>query len=113
MKGNNLQKLNRDDSRPIRLRWYDYDLKEFFTAGIAFYNGRYGDYTLKLNMGRGKANVRPVSYQDDQTRFRVEELKQENGRVIKDVIGSGYMDPSTNGSIHIKLGGCSDILILG
>jgi hypothetical protein len=44
---------------------------------------------------------------------KVEEVKQENGKVIKEMVGSGYMDVSTNGSIHIKLGGCSDILILG
>ena len=113
MVGGILQNKNMVESKPLRLRWYDYDMKEFFTAGVGFYNGSYGDYTLKLNLGRGKVYVRPVSYHDDQTRFRVEEVKQENGRVIKEVVGSGYMDESTNGSIHIKLGGCSDILILG
>lgn len=101
------------ESKPLRLRWYDFDIKQFFTAGIGFYNGTYGDYTLKLNLGRGKVYLRPVCFEENQTRFRVEEVKQENGKVIKEMVGSGYMDESTNGSIHIKLGGCSDILILG
>jgi len=104
---------NNVDSKPLRLRWYDYERHQFFTAGIGFYNGSYGDYTLKLNLGRGKVYVRPTSYEDNQTRFRVEEVKQENGKVIKEIIGTGYLDESTKGTIHIKLGGYSDILILG
>jgi hypothetical protein len=100
-------------SKPLRLRWYDFNIKQFFTAGIGFYNEAFGDYTLKLNLGRGKVYLRPTSFDENQTYFRVEEVKQENGRPIKEVVGNGYMDESTNGSIHIKLGGCSDILILG
>lgn len=111
--GDSLQNKEMTGSKPLRLRWYDYHLKQFFTAGIGFYNGSYGDYTLKLNLGRGKVYLRPESYDENQTRYRVEEVKQENGKVIKEVIGGGYMDESTNGSIHIKLGGYSDILILG
>ena len=101
------------ESKPLRLRWYDYNIKEFFTAGVGFYNGTYGDYTLKLNLGRGKVYLRPVAYEDNETHYRVEEVINGNGTVIKETIGSGYMDESTNGTIHIKIGGCSDILILG
>ena len=112
MKGNNLEE-NAVKEKPIRLRWYDPTTYETFQAGIAFYNGTYGDYTLKLNLGRGKVYLRPVSFEDEQTFFRVEEVKQENGRVIKETVGSGVMDESTKGAVHIKLGGCADVLILG
>lgn len=108
-----MQNIDTVKSRPLRLRWCDFGNKQFFSAGIGFYNGAYGDYTLKLNLGRGKVYLRPVSFEENQTRFRVEEVRQEHGNVTKETVGSGYMDESTNGSIHIKLGGCSDILILG
>jgi hypothetical protein len=85
----------------------------YFTAGIGFYNLAYGDYTLKLNLGRSKLNLRPVSFENDQTKFQAEEIKQENGKKIKDVVGFGQMDDATKGKIHIKLGGYSDLLILG
>lgn len=101
------------DTKPIRLRWYDSYSQKFYQAGVAFYNGSFGDYTLKLNLGRGRVYLRPESFQDEQTRFRVEEVKQENGRVLKEMVGSGVMDETTKGSIHIKLGGCADVLILG
>lgn len=104
---------NQLDHKPIRLRWYDPNNQKFYQAGVGFYNGSYGDYTLKLNLGRGKIYLRPISYEVEQMRFRVEEVKVENGRTVKDEIGFGVIDESTNGSIHIKLGGCSDILILG
>lgn len=108
-----MQNKNMIGSKPLPLRWYDSSIQQFFTAGIGFYNGSYGDYTLKLNLGRGKVYLRPMTYEDNQTRFRVEEIKNENGKVIKDVVGIGYLDESTKGTIHIKLGGYSDILILG
>ncbi|MFP5519917.1 MAG: hypothetical protein ACLGGX_08435 [Bdellovibrionia bacterium] len=106
-------KQNQLESKPIRLRWYDPENQRFFQAGVGFYNGTFGDYTLKLNLGRGKVYLRPVSYEVEQTRFRVEEVKNENGRTIKEEVGFGVLDETTKGSIHIKLGGCSDILILG
>lgn len=99
-----MQNKNFYESKPIRLRWYDFNIKQFFTAGIGFYNGTHGDYTLKLNLGRGKVYLRPVSFEENQTQFRVEEVKVENGKVIKEIVGSAYMDEATNGSIHIKLG---------
>lgn len=106
-----IEKCERE--KPIRLRWYDPLDQKFYSAGVAFYNGNYGDYTLKLNLGRGKVYLRPVSFEDEQTRFQVEELKNEKGKTIKEVIGQGVMDEATKGSIHIKLGGCADVLILG
>ncbi len=108
-----MNKNNLEDSSRLRLQWYSYEDRMFFTAGIGFYNGSYGDYSLKLNMGRGKLYLRPVSFEDGQTRFRVEEVKQENGRVTKEVVGFGLMDETTKGKIHIKIGGYSDLLILG
>jgi len=101
------------DSRPIPLRWYCHESQKYFTAGIGFYNGTYGDYTLKLNLNRGRLNLKPVSFENEKTQFRVEELKQENGKSIKDMVGIGEMDETTRGKIHIKLGGYSDLLILG
>lgn len=101
------------DSRPIPLRWYCFDSQMYFTAGVAFYNGTYGDYTLKMNMNRGRLNLKPASFENEKTQFRVEELKQENGKSIKDMVGIGEMDETTNGKIHIKLGGYSDLLVLG
>ena len=113
MKGQVLNKNEMVDSKPLRLRWYDPQLDLFFPAGIGFYNQGYGDYTIKLNMGRGKLYLRPVTFEDNQTQFRVEEMRQENGKVIKGDVGNAFMDESTNGTIHIKIGGYSDILILG
>jgi len=106
-------KANQAHDKPIRLRWYDPYTQQFFSAGVAFYNGTFGDYTLKLNLGRGKVYLRPVSFQDEQTRFRVEEVRKENGKVQKDEVGFGVMDETTKGGIHIKLGGCADILVMG
>lgn len=101
------------DNKPIRLRWYDPINQQFIKAGVGFYNGSFGDYTLKLNMNRGKVYLRPCSFEDNQTQYRVEEVKHENGKVIKETVGVAYSDESTKDTIHIKLGGFSDILILG
>ena len=106
-------KEQKTNSNPLRLRWYEFTTGEFFKAGVAFYNERFGDYTLKLNMNRGKIYVRPFLFEDENTCYRVEEVKIENGRLIKEEVGYGVMNKSTEEKIHIKLGGYSEILILG
>lgn len=101
------------DKKPMLLRWYDSHSQQFFSAGVAFYNAAYGDYSLKLNLGRGKVYLRPTAFDENYTHFKVEEVRQENERIIKNIVGWAYMDGSTNGRIHIKIGGYSDTLVLG
>lgn len=101
------------DSKPLKLQWYCEELQSYFAAGVGFFNGNYGDYTLSLNLGRGKIYVRPQSFEDGQTKYRIEEITKTNGRTIKNTVGVGYMNDETRNKIHIKLGGYSDLLILG
>jgi hypothetical protein len=102
-----------ESNEPIPLRWYDPISRQSFAAGVAFYNGSFGDYTLKINVCRGKFYLRPTSFQDQQTRYRVEKLEKYNGSVTKEIVGHGVMDESTKGKIHVKLAAYSDVLILG
>lgn len=100
--------------RPFQLWWYDIESKTDLPAGVAFYEEKYGEYRLKIDVHPNTVYfLRPISSQEKNVLYRVEVVIHREGQAVqRRMIGEGCSSPSTNGNIYIELGPYSKILIM-
>ena len=109
------QKSNVSKTETLKLWWYDKEEKQYYSAGVAFYDDKFGEYRLKIDMHPETTYyLRPVNVNDSQTYYRVEVVIKKNGRFkCRRMVGEGYSNKLTNDDIFIQLGPYKKFLVLG
>lgn len=98
----------------MRLWWVEPEISKSFPAGVAYFNSKYGDYKLKIDIHPGVPFfMRPIYTTDTKVFYRVEVLMKEDDKIKRLQVGEGFSSESTGDDIHIKLGPYTKTLILG
>ena len=90
-------------AEPLKLCWFDSERKETFPAGVAFYDKRFGEYRLKIDIHPETAfYLKLVSWEQEEALYRVEVVIKSQGRFkCRKGIGSGYRN--SQGDIVMNL----------
>ena len=110
-------KLNNRAAKPetLRLWWLDGESSRI-PAGVAFYDDKFGEYRLKIDVLFGDERqfyLRPMEATGDQVNYRVEVVKKRDGKFFRrNKIGEGFHDEKTGGDIFVKIPPFSSLLIV-
>ena len=99
----------------FHLWWYDLETKKNMPAGVAFFDPKFGEYRLRIDVHPETAYyLRPISTNGERTYYRVEVVLKKEGRFAgRKVIGDGHQTPETHNDIYIHFGPYTKVLILG
>ena len=103
-------------NKPIELWWFDKEEKSYEPAGVAFYDEKFGEYRLKIDINPDTCYyLKPIATQEDQTSYRVEVvIKKSDGEFkFRRPVGKGYSNTMSSGDVVMQLGPYSKLLILG
>ena len=109
------QKARAFKNETLKLWWYDKEEKQYYPAGVAFYDDKHGEYRLKIDMHpETMYYLRPINANDAQTYYRVEVIIKKDGSFkCRRTVGEGYSNKLTNDDIFIQLGPYKKFLVLG
>ena len=101
-------------NRPLLLWWHDIESKKDIPAGVAFFEAKYGEYRLKIDIHPDTLYfLRPISSESDSVLYRVEvAIKRDEQIYQKRIVGEGFSSPRTNGDVYLELGPYSKTLIM-
>jgi len=97
--------INKERPETLYLWWLEKDNKRRNPAGVAFYDGEFGDYRLKLDMfPMNRYYLRCVKINDSGIHYRLEAVqKDSNGNFIRKVcVGEGLCS-SQGKDVYIKV----------
>ena len=88
--------------------------KKNFPAGVAFYDERFGEYSLKMDMHPvASFYLKPTSWESDTTYYKVEVAIKRGGKFkFRRLIGDAFSE-SIEGNIQINLWAYEKQLVLG
>ena len=91
-------------SETFYLWWHNNYTQKLNNAGVAFYDERFGEYKLNIDMWPGVEYIlRPVGHENDKTIYRGEVTVRKNGKYFKRMpVAEGFSDESTEGYIHVQ-----------
>ena len=103
-----------ETTHALPLFWSNRNRNIRYNAGVAFYNDKYGEYRLKIDLfPYAEIYLKPVSSSDNSFHFRVELIVKRNNKFFKrSSIGHGDFTPQTNGNIQIYIGPLYGTLLL-
>lgn len=102
-------------TKPHLLWWYEKDSNRNLPAGVAFYDDKFGEYRLKLDVHpETQYYLKPTGFQNEKVLYRAEVVIKKDGKFHqRKVIGEGYSSEQTNNDIHIDFGPYSKTLVMG
>ena len=84
------------------LSWFDPDKKQYSSAGVAFYDEKYGEYELRIDSLQGKYFLKAIGTNNNKIQYRVEIFKNHRYPVGQGTTKDGdiFMDiPPYNTSL--------------
>ena len=103
---------NIDDAPETFKLWWR-GKKRNFPAGVAFYDEKFGEYALKLDMHQGASfYLKPVSWENSATYYKVEVAIKRGGKFkFRRLVGDAFGE-SIEGYIQINLWAYEKQLVL-
>jgi hypothetical protein len=107
----NKEQINQ--ARPLLLWWYDKESNRNLSAGVAFYDEKFGEYRLKLDIHPDtQYYLKPSGSQDGEIKFRAEVAIKKGGKFHqRKVIGEGFSSKETKGDVYIDFGPYSKLVM--
>lgn len=102
-------------TKPHLLWWFDKKTNKNLPAGVAFYDEKFGEFRLKLDIHPETTYyLKPVSSQSDEILFRAEVVIKKDGKYLhRKVIGEGTSSRESQGDVFVELGPYSKLLVMG
>lgn len=96
------------------LFWHDKETKERINAGVAFYEKKYGEYRLKIDVLPSiRYYLKPIQTDKDKTRFEIEvALKKGQKFFGRRIIGYGQSSDSKKNEVWMNFGPFTRVLVL-
>ena len=115
MRETNLAIDENGKNSPSSLWWFDTENKKYLPAGVAFYDEKFGEYRLKIDVHPDTCYyLKPVATNDGKSVWRAEVVIKSNGKFkFRRSVGEGYSDDLTGGDIIVQFGPYSKLLVLG
>ena len=101
-------------NKPIPLWWFDTDEKSYDPAGVAFYDEKFGEYRLKIDITPETCYyLKPITGNEKETTYRIEVVIKSNGKFkFRRPVGKGYNDATKSNDVVIQLGPYSKLLVM-
>lgn len=102
-------------SKPLLLWWFDQKTKKNLPAGVAFYDEKFGEYRLKLDIHPDtQYYLKPTASANESVHYRAEVVIKKDGKFHqRKVVGEGQSSSETHGDVFIEFGPYSKLLVLG
>ncbi|MCH2535086.1 MAG: hypothetical protein MK008_11640 [Bdellovibrionales bacterium] len=102
-------------AKPVLLWWFNKENKKNIPAGVAFYDEKFGEYRLKIDIHPDtQYYLKPTGSQNEEIHFRAEVVIKKNGKFHqRKVVGEGIASRQTNGDVFIDFGPYSKLLVMG
>ena len=96
------------------LWWFDREEKKYLAAGVAFYDDKYGEYRLKIDINPETCYyLRPIASVEGKRLYRAEVVIKSNGKFkFRRTVGEGYSNDLTDGNIIVRFGPYEKLLVL-
>ncbi len=100
--------------KPLLLWWFDKITNKNLPAGVAFYDEKFSEYRLKLDIHPDtQYYLKPTGSQSEDIHFRAEVVIKKDGKFHqRKVIGEGYLSKQTKGDVYVDFGPYSKTLIM-
>ena len=110
-----MSKEQTKQAKPIQLWWFDKQTNNNIPAGVAFYDEKFDEYRLKLDVHPETQYYLKVSgSQNGDINFRAEVVIKKDGKFHqRKVIGEGVCSKQTKGDVYIDFGPYSKTLVMG
>lgn len=102
-------------TKPLLLWWYDKNTNKNLPAGVAFYDEKFAEYRLKLDIHPDtQYYLKPTGSQSEDVLYRAEVVIKKDGKFHqRKVIGEGYSSKQTKGDVYVDFGPYSKTLVMG
>ena len=109
------QRQGQKQNKKNQLWWFDKEDKCYFPAGVAFYEEKYGEYRLKIDVHpESQYYLRSLSSNENEVQYRLEVVLKKRGKFKgRQIVGWGHSNPLTQGDILINFGPYKKYLVLG
>jgi len=86
------------------LYWINPQTKKRYPAGVAFFEEKYGEYRLKLDIYRGKrVYLKPIGSNNGQVNYRLEEAQNRRGKFIRVEMGRGLSQEGKPETVFVEV----------
>lgn len=101
--------------KPFLLWWFDKQTNRNLPAGVAFYDEKFDEYRLKLDIHPdNQYYLKTSGSQNGIIQYRVEVVIKKDGKFHqRKIVGEGISSKATKGDVYIDLGPYSKTLIMG
>lgn len=102
-------------TKPLLLWWFDKNTNKNLPAGVAFYDEKFSEYRLKLDIHPDtQYYLKPTGSQSKDVLYRAEVVIKKDGKFHqRKVIGEGFSSKQTKGDVYVDFGPYSKILVMG
>lgn len=102
-------------TKPLLLWWFDKNTKRNIPAGVAFYDEKFAEYRLKLDIHPDtQYYLKATGSQGEEVQFRAEVVIKKDGKFHqRKVVGEGVASKNTNGDVYVDFGPYSKTLVMG
>lgn len=110
-----MSKEQTKQAKPIQLWWFDKQTNNNIPAGVAFYDEKFDEYRLKLDVHPETQYYLKVSgSQNGDINFRAEVVIKKDGKFHqRKIVGEGVSSKQTMGDVYIDFGPYSKKLVMG
>jgi len=110
-----MENVQEQKNRPLQLWWFDTETKKNMSAGVAFYDEKFGEYRLKIDVyPETQYYAKAISLQSDLALYRMEVVIKKDGKFYqRKTVGEGHSSPNTNGDIFFDFGPHKKLLVMG